>query len=157
MHSFNFLALSLSRLLQSKSLNLTETVHLVDGLKKELEMKRQTADECFHRIFKVVKTVYDGFDTEIKQSRVTQRQTHRVNVQAWSAEDYYRITTYIPYVDVFITALDETFFGHLKILANFSYVFPDRPSIEAEIIDLCESYLKVLHDRRGKFTETVSG
>lgn len=32
-------------------------------------------------------------------------------------------------------------------LANFGYLFPDRQSTEAEIIDLYEPYLKVLHDK----------
>jgi len=57
-------------------------------------------------------------DIELTVKRLNKRQTNRANPlsdQKMDAETYYKITVFIPYVDYFITELENRFLAHSDI------------------------------------------
>ena len=55
------------------------------------------------------------------------RQTKRCNVQADSAEDYFRIAIFIPFIDAFIVQLQERLSAHKSLLTSFMCLLPKFP------------------------------
>ncbi|CAI6354224.1 unnamed protein product [Macrosiphum euphorbiae] len=65
-------------------------------------------------------------DIELTVKRLNKRQTNRANPlsdQKMDAETYYKITVFIPYVDYFITELENRFLAHSDIFKGFESLF----------------------------------
>ncbi|CAI6358726.1 unnamed protein product [Macrosiphum euphorbiae] len=71
--------------------------------------------------------------------RVIGRQVHRMNIQAKSTEEYYRITRFNPYMDSYITELEQRFVNHKIKLNNFQSLF-DTEENEDKFIQLADDY-----------------
>lgn len=111
------IGLPLSKLLQKSNINFKLAVQLPNYTKKELQELRTHADDIFKEIF-VVKGVAEKFDIEIKIPRLTKKQTNRCNIPLNTPEQYYRASILIPYLNKFITELDERFNVHRSILSK---------------------------------------
>ncbi|XP_025424947.1 zinc finger MYM-type protein 1-like [Sipha flava] len=131
LHSVHALALSLSRVLQTENQDLVEAVKLVDAAKHQLEQRRQYSTDNFDKIFVTVEDICKKYNIPVTKPRLASRQTNRSNITTDSVADYYKITIYIPYHDLFITHLEDRFLKHRNILANFSCLFP----IETKSLD----------------------
>lgn len=128
LQSVHSLALSLSRVLQTENQDLVEAIKLADAVKEELMNMRKHAEENFSTIFEEVRQTCGKHDIEVKKPRLASRQTQRCNVISGDIEDYYRISTYLPYLDLFITHLEDRFLKHREILTNFGCLFPSKTS-----------------------------
>lgn len=146
--SIHSLALSLSRSLQTENQDLDEAIQLADAVKEELMERRENVEGHFNKIFQKVSKICEEHDIEVKKPRQASRQTHRCNVKTDAIEDYYRISTYIPYLDVFVTHLEDRFLKHRGILSNFRCLFPSKTSTldEEACNQLFEKYSTILHD-----------
>lgn len=138
----------MSRVLQTENQDLDEAIKLADAAKKELIVRRENAEEYFSKIFQKVSQICKEFDIEVKKPRITSRQTHRCNVETNDIEDYYRISTYIPYLDLFVIHIADRFLKHRKILSTFVCLFPSKtPTLDEEACkQLFEKYSAILHD-----------
>uniref|UniRef100_A0A6P7FE29 52 kDa repressor of the inhibitor of the protein kinase-like n=1 Tax=Diabrotica virgifera virgifera TaxID=50390 RepID=A0A6P7FE29_DIAVI len=98
--SVHSLTLSLSRVLQSENQDLGEAIELADAAKQVLLERRENAEKDFRGIFKTVSEISAKYDIELRKPRLASKQTQRSNVQTDSVQDYFRITIYIPYIDL---------------------------------------------------------
>lgn len=148
LHSVHSLALSLSRMLQTENQDLIEAINLADATKDELINRRKNVEDNFSTIFKIVRKICEEYDIEVKKPRLASRQTKRCNVMTENTEDYYRISTYIPYLDLFVTHLEDRFLKHREILSNFGNLFPSKTTTlnEEACKKLFEKYTAVLND-----------
>lgn len=140
--SVHSLTLTLSRALQSVNQDLGEVVVLADAARNILVSRRELAEENFKTIFQAALVICDEYDIEIRKPRLA-----RTNLQL-SIEEYYRIAIYIPYLDLFITHLQDRFLKHRDILSNFTCLFPDKTE-DFDIESCCKlfkTYESILHD-----------
>lgn len=142
-HSIHSLALSLSRALQTENQDLSEAIKLADAARDELMERRENAQENFNSVFQTVREVCEEYEIEQKKPRFASRQTQGSNI-----EEYYRISTYIPYLDLFISHIQDRFLKHRGILSNFECLFPNKTStLDQEVCkELFGQYATILHD-----------
>lgn len=88
-----------------------------------IKQMRENADAEFN-IFKKVEDICSSFNITISLQRITNRQQNRSNVTTDSPEEYYRISTFIPFLDNFIQQLDERFLEHRAKLKSFNCLLP---------------------------------
>lgn len=133
---------------QSENQDLGEAIELADVAKQVLLEMRENAEEEFRKFFKTVSEISTKYDIELRKPRLASKQTQRSNVQTDSVEDYLRITIYIPYIDLFLTHLQDRFLNHRKILSNFACLFPNKMKNfnEDSCTQLFEPYSSILHD-----------
>lgn len=148
LHSIHSLALSLSRMLQTENQDLVQAIKLADAVKEELMDRRVNAEQNFKTIFELTREICEDLDIDIKKPRLTSSQTHRCNVMTADIEGYYRVSTYVPYLDLFVTHLEDRFLKHRGILSNFVCLFPSKMSTldEEACKHLFEKYATVLRD-----------
>uniref|UniRef100_A0A6P7G5G9 52 kDa repressor of the inhibitor of the protein kinase-like isoform X1 n=1 Tax=Diabrotica virgifera virgifera TaxID=50390 RepID=A0A6P7G5G9_DIAVI len=146
--SVHSLTLSLSRVLQSENQDLGEAIELADAAKQVLLERRENAEKDFRGIFKTVSEISAKYDIELRKPRLASKQTQRSNVQTDSVQDYFRITIYIPYIDLFLTHIQDRFLNHRKILSNFACLFPNKMKNfnEESCAQLFEPYSSILRD-----------
>lgn len=147
-HSVHTLALSLSRVLQTENQDLAEAVKLADVAKQELDQRKQYSTDNFNTIFLTVKEICNNYNIPVTKPRLASRQTNRSNIKTDSVTDYYKIIIYIPYLDLFITHLQDRFLKHRNILSNFSCLFliETKALDKVACIKLFETYSSILHD-----------
>ncbi|XP_029342028.1 52 kDa repressor of the inhibitor of the protein kinase-like [Acyrthosiphon pisum] len=69
----------------------------------------------------------------------------RCNIPLNTPEQYYRASIFIPYLDKFITELEERFNVHRSILSGFDSLFRENGPIE-DIIILSNKYIEYLQN-----------
>lgn len=89
--------LPLSKILQTKNLDLSSALELADTVIKQLKAVRSDVDGHFANIFRQADELLKEYDIEIKIPRLPARQTHRLNVPSNSAQDYFRGSIFIPF------------------------------------------------------------
>lgn len=119
------LTLPLSRILQSKEIDLGSAVELCDVIIEELETIRIDSVTVFNNIFEkaenILKVIIDE-DFKIELPRIAKKQTHRFNIQTDSANCYYRISIFNQFLDSAISHIKERLSKHkivLKALTMF--------------------------------------
>ncbi|XP_037876693.2 52 kDa repressor of the inhibitor of the protein kinase [Bombyx mori] len=99
---------SLSRILQSNSIDLKKATNAINDTLSVLQNKRENVDVIFHQLFEEAKEVAEQLDIEIKCPRIVSKQIHRANNQpAQSTEEYFRRAIYIPLLDSIISDLQD--------------------------------------------------
>lgn len=138
---FSF-GLPLCKQLQKERIDLKKAVDLTKDIVSELKSMRSECDNEFNKIFlqakvkkitqiyvKYILVIYINIflkknrqwllmDIELTVKWLNKRQTNRTNPlsdQKMDAETYYKITVFIPYVDYFITELENRFLAHSDI------------------------------------------
>lgn len=118
-------SLPLSRFLQSEAIDLLGALEFARDTEDAFAVLREDAETAFHAIFKEASAVCQDMDIEIVIPRISQRQSHRVNVPVSSPEDYFRIAVFIPFVDHFRRQLSERLICHKDLLGSFMCLFPN--------------------------------
>ncbi len=151
---------SLTMKLQMQAIDVIYAYKEVNRVLSSLKSMRSDATSRYSAIFKettkLAKSLH-GEDFELKQPRVSARQTHRDNVPASSAEEYFRITLYNEFVSHLIEELEERFtrlstpintVGLLQLLpsqctASTSELMPEA-SMPEELSEAAEFYMNDL-------------
>ncbi|KAL4154087.1 hypothetical protein QTP88_001920 [Uroleucon formosanum] len=131
---FSF-GLSLCKQLQKERIDLKEAVDLTKDIVSELKSMRSECDNEFNKIFLQVKAMAVKMDIELTVKRLNKRQTNRTNPlsdQKMDAETYYKITVFTPYVDYFITELENRFLAYSDIFKGFESLFSSNTLTEVE-------------------------
>ncbi|KAL5246227.1 hypothetical protein ACI65C_013635 [Semiaphis heraclei] len=105
--SFGF-GLPLSKHLQKVDIDLKLATRLADETLEEMKCFRNNAENSFKKIYTAAHDLAAQFQVEITMPRVIGRQVHRMNIQAKSTEEYYRISIFNPYMDSYITELEQS-------------------------------------------------
>ncbi|KAL4088891.1 hypothetical protein QTP88_023975 [Uroleucon formosanum] len=93
------LTLPVSRLLQSSSLDFTNALSAIEGIKEIFQEKRTLCVGDFHKIFLEASSLAEEIGCEIKMPRRAKTQIHRNNYPATDAEQFYLRSIYVPLLD----------------------------------------------------------
>ncbi|CAG9766102.1 unnamed protein product [Ceutorhynchus assimilis] len=119
---FSF-ALPLCRFLQKSDTDLGEAIAMTENTISCLKVIRQDVTKQFETIFNKAQDIASSIDTNIQMKRVISRQKNRANPVIQNSEtpvvDYFRIAIYIPFIDHFISQLEERFANHKQIFKGF--------------------------------------
>nr|CAI5817970.1 unnamed protein product [Callosobruchus analis] len=96
----------------------------IDELVVNFQNDREDSEKTFSQIFKEVEEIGKTLDVEIKMPRTVVRQTHRSNIPATSAEQYFRLNIFNPYLDSLIMSLKSRFSEDSSIGFSLSLLHP---------------------------------
>ncbi|XP_060879463.1 52 kDa repressor of the inhibitor of the protein kinase-like [Metopolophium dirhodum] len=126
---------TLNKILQTQNIDLTEACKYVDIVKKTLEDIRN--DDEFLKIVTDSKE-YLGIES-LTAPRITNRQKGRSNNPAETAEIYYKINVYYPFLDHVLSELAARFSNHHEKIGNLQILIP--------------KFMKNKNDAKSKLTE----
>ncbi|XP_060865953.1 52 kDa repressor of the inhibitor of the protein kinase-like [Metopolophium dirhodum] len=126
---------TLNKILQTQNIDLTEACKYVDIVKKTLEDIRN--DDEFLKIVTDSKE-YLGIES-LTAPRITNRQKGRSNNPAETAEIYYKINVYYPFLDYVLSELAARFSNHHEKIGNLQILIP--------------KFMKNKNDAKSKLTE----
>lgn len=139
---FSF-SLPLCRILQTPDIDLSEAVNLSNNVLAELKNLRQNSDTIFDLIFNRVESILREIfqeEIKIKLPRITKKQIYRSNVKVNSPKEYYKITTFLPFLDHFIINIQERFVNHRNIIDLFSRCLLSTNASENDFLKLLKLY-----------------
>lgn len=141
------LGLPLSKNFQNKNIDLRKAVTLAEDTLKELEHLRNTAQNEFSNIFQDASILAKKLDIQIVLPRLTKCQKNRINFQSNTPEDYFRISIFIPFLDIFISEIKCRFIDHKTTLSGFCRLFSEITiSSTKDFYELIHLYDKDLID-----------
>jgi len=97
------LGLQLSKSFQSTNIDLRKDVTLAENKLKKLEHLRNTTEYEFKNIFQDVSILTKKLDVQIILPSLIKHQ--QINIQSHTAEDYYRISNCVPFLEIFISEI----------------------------------------------------
>lgn len=103
---------------------------MIQWYKTGVIRSQKNAQEVFKDIFGKVIILAGHFYTEIKMPRLSNRQIHWNDVSASSPGNFYITSIFIPYLDKFISELDNGFINHQVTLSNFHSLFQENGYLE---------------------------
>lgn len=109
--------------MQKVDIDLKLATRLADKTLEKKNFFRNNAENSFKKIYTAAHDLAAQFQVEITMPRVIGRQVHRMNIQAKSTEEYYRISIFNPYMDSHITELEQRFVNHKIKINNFQSLF----------------------------------
>lgn len=105
---------------------MAEAMDMIEILSTELKRLRENSEEKFHVLFSDAQELAKQVGGQIVMPRITNRQTFRANYNTDSAEEYYRLSIFIPFLDHFIIHLQDRFLNHKAILSKIQNVLPKK-------------------------------
>ena len=96
-------------MLQSKSIEISDGLHLIESLKALVITRRQKVDAFHNKWYKKALTLTEKINITDTMPRVVGTQMHRSNTPAESVSDYYEKTITIPLLDHLMPELDYRF------------------------------------------------
>lgn len=123
-HEIFSLTHPLSVALLSKQTDLASAIDMTENLNDLLQKMRVDADEKFSEIFSTAIELASDIESSISMPRTVSRQTHRENYVANDTEEYYRRSIFIPFLDHFISHLNQRFTRHRNVLRKIQNVLP---------------------------------
>ena len=103
------MTLPVTQLLQSKSVDIFDGLHLIESLKALVITRRQEIDEFHNKWYKKTLTLTEKINITEIMSRVAGTQIDRSNTHAESVSDYYKRTITIPLLEFLMCELDYRF------------------------------------------------
>jgi len=114
----------LSEFLQTENLDLESALEFSDMTQSTIKQIRVNADVEFDNIFKNFEDVCTSLGITVSYPRTTSQQKNRSNVMNNNPTEYYRVSTFIPFLDNFIEQLHGQFLEHRAKLKSFNCVLP---------------------------------
>ena len=111
--------------IQGKNIDLVAGVAVVIDSLREIKLLHSNVFEFSHRIYEHALRIADI--TAITPSVIEQQQ-HRANPEFSSAEDYFKKTLTISFLDYLISDLSSRFNEHTKCAASFEKILPSNIS-----------------------------
>ena len=101
--------LAVTQLLQGKSIDIMDGIHLINSLKDNMILMRNSVDTYPNTWYKEALTLASDVDIEESKPRTVGKQTKRANHPFTSISDYYKRTITIPLIDHFNLSLQARF------------------------------------------------
>ena len=113
---------------------LTVKLQMQASVRLILQKMRKDCVQEFNKIFaESVKLGQDlhGEDFELTKPRISRRQSHRSNIEACSAEQYYCVTMYNEFLSHVIRELDNRFSGNQYLVHGLLHLVPSKVASES--------------------------
>jgi hypothetical protein len=137
------LTASLSATLQSHNFDLAQCIEHVDCVFNKAKAMRNNAVSGFSSLFVEAQEMATSIGCEIRAPRQCGRQVNRDSYGTSDPQTYYRLSTYIPFLDFLIRELQDRFLKHRSVLCCFSALLPHRTAQERTDVGLiCSLCLK---------------
>ena len=143
-------SMPLSRFLQTENMDLCEAMSLAEQLDVTLKAMRTNAEEEFHKLFGSIQAACQKFGVSVEIPRRAGRQTQRTNIPATTPEDYFRAAIYRPFVDSFITQVNDRLLQHKSLLQSFRCLMPKEPETPPTATQVDELLLHLVTWRTGQ-------
>lgn len=122
----------LANKLQGVSINFVDVHHHIN-LIIDICGKHRSDDSYSTDIFSKASSIAESLNIGIGKPRICGRQTYRSNYESDSAEDYFRKSIFIPYLDHLISALETRFSKEHEMLFSLFNILPKNlKSIDIE-------------------------
>jgi len=134
---------SLCKYLQKPNIDLIQALEYVNNVVLQINSVRNNVDEEFLKCFEELQKKSNDLDFEIKIPRITKRHTYSQNTPDNTVQDYFKVFLFIPFLDSFISQLNDRFINHNEIIQGFQLLFPIAPLTEQQeklIKNLAEFY-----------------
>lgn len=140
--------LPLSRQLQAKNSDMCTAIGHIDVVQRTIEQYRTNAEACFGEVFSKAQECGERHNVEIAKPRIRSLQQHRGNDHAESAEEYFRRSVYIPFIDFILSQLKQRFENHRRLIESFGALIPAAvpPSHDARLRQAKELILAFSND-----------
>ena len=103
------LTLPVTQLLQGKSIDVMDGIHLIDSLKNDVTKLRNSVDTFHETWYEEALELAEQVDIEEWKPRTVGRQTTRANIPHNSISEYYKFTITIPLIDHLNSSLEARF------------------------------------------------
>ena len=110
--------------LQGTSQNIVSGFLVVEQCTTELKMLRENVDGYTGRIFQHSSRIAGKAEIPVTMPRIIQGQQHCSNPEYSSAQEYYKCTVVISFLDHLITELSSRFEAHVKQAASLQSLLP---------------------------------
>uniref|UniRef100_H3BG50 HAT C-terminal dimerisation domain-containing protein n=1 Tax=Latimeria chalumnae TaxID=7897 RepID=H3BG50_LATCH len=118
-------SLPLSKYLQQENCDITSALAYVCSVKDSIDELQSDCDTTFCKVFEDVQSSAHILGEELQIPRLGRQQQHRPNHPAEdNAEQYFRRSVYIPFLDYFLSELDCHFTAHSRVLSGFNSISP---------------------------------
>lgn len=140
------ITLTLAHQLQAEYMDVLKATQFVEATIKSVQEKRDNSTDTIEELYNQSAQLAEEVGTVIQEPRTTARQTNQSNIQTESAEDYYRMTVYIPFLDFVINQLTARFPNlELEFVGKLQHLlFPDMN--DASITDILQGAIKFKGD-----------
>jgi len=131
----------LCKALQRDNIDLIEAMNLAEDLTNEIKQMRQNSDEVFSKIFMTLEEKSKLLNFDIHIPKICKRQTNRYNIYTDSAEEYFRISIFTPFLDYLIDQMNNRFIEHRSMIKGFQSLFNnDLDKNRNDILELIQFY-----------------
>ena len=132
--------------LQKEDSEILDAFKLISTLLQHIQACRENSEISFTEIYQMASTMAQAIDSEITIHRLAPRQVNRPNIEKQTAENYFRISLFIPALDNFISHLETRFSNAQSVIENLSILLPSaQPSnSKLSILSLASKYLSIL-------------
>lgn len=127
------ITVSLSKILQSKSLDKIAAQSLVNDIFSVFKKKREDVENVFKGIFEEVVEVHKKLDIPILLPRINTRQIHRNNIQTKIPEEYFRVSIFIPLLENIFQDLEFRFNSDLFKILDINNFIPTNVLKQSDI------------------------
>lgn len=117
---------SLSKLLQTPALDLNCSSLQVSGTISIIASRRENVDVTFNKVWQRAEDIANELGVELTIPRRPGRATYRENYNTNSAEEYYRLSIYVPMIDYVLSDLRERFAIETLEIFNLSCFVPEN-------------------------------
>ena len=138
------LTLPVTQLLQGKTIDIMDGIHLISSLKDHVTLMRNTIDDFHKSCCEEALDLAEEVDVSEWKPRTTEKRTARANTPYNSISDYYKKIVTIPLVDHLNSSLTARFdFGSVNIYKGLSIVTSKMLSLIARGIDWKDEFKPV--------------
>lgn len=147
---------SLSLNLQKEDCDLSDCIEYANDVHDEIKDMRTKADEAFREIFESATHIAQSIGTILTVPRRAGRQKNRDNYGG-DAEEYYRRSIYIPFLDKYSEELESRFLKQRDLLSKIQNVIPAKCAEidEAEIDRTIFAFKEVWPNEFTEITEEI--
>lgn len=136
--------LAVTQLLQGKSLDIMDGIHLINSLKDNMILMRDSVDTYHDSWYQEALTLANELDIDESKPRTVGRQTKRANHPFTSISEYYKRTITIPLIDHFNLSLQTRFdIDSVNVYKGLSIVPTKMMSLINKGIDWKEEFKTV--------------
>lgn len=133
---------TLSKRLQKNDIDLVSAFSEIKLVKKSLQAIRENCTSEFQQIFQDLTNIGSELGVEITMPRVNKFQKNRSNISTTDPQVYYRVSTFIPFLEDLISALEERFLHHEEIISSLQFVIPRFSDVPFENVRCCVNFYK---------------
>jgi len=116
--------LTLSKALQSPSIDLIQAIQRIKDVQRLLKSKRDDSEAAFMEVWQQAIRLAKEADVALEIPHQASRQTYRANIPAANEIEYFRRSHYIPFLDSMLQEFHDRFLGHSKAVFHLSAVVP---------------------------------